>query len=238
MVGLKIVTATGTLAAAVAAQSISYMPFGDSITEIVCWRGYLWEDLQDAGYTDVDFVGSMTTQNPDGCPMSGYDIDNEGHSGYLAIDIANQNQLVQWLQQNPADIITMHLGTNDIVQGHNVQEIIDAFTTLVEQMRDSNPSMKIIVAQIIPLSFNFGSATTESLNQAIPGWAEGMNSTESPIWVVDMADGYTTNDLRDGVHPNDSGDRKMADKWYPFLTHAIDMMSELEEPAAPVPPTC
>jgi lysophospholipase L1-like esterase len=128
------------------APKLRYMPFGDSITEIVCWRGLVWTQLQQAGYTNIDFVGSGTNQNPSGCPTTTYDRDNEGHSGFLAIDIANKKQLVDWLKKNPADIITMHLGTNDIVQQSKpTADIITAFSTLVQVMRDSNPAMKIIV---------------------------------------------------------------------------------------------
>ena len=126
-------------------QKSRYRPFGDSITEIVCWRGLLWTQLQNAGYTNVDFVGSGTNQNPQGCSTSNYDKDNEGHSGFLAIDIANKGQLTGWLQKNPADIITMHLGTNDVGAQHSQADIMTAFTTLIKVMRTANPNMKIIV---------------------------------------------------------------------------------------------
>lgn len=137
------------LATAVSAQANStrlrYMPFGDSITEIVCWRSKLWNKLQSTEWATVDFVGSGKTEN--NCRDTKYDRDNEGHSGFLAINIANQKQLVGWLQRNPADVITMHLGTNDIVQQNKaVTDIIAAFTTLVKQMRDHNPKIKIVVS--------------------------------------------------------------------------------------------
>lgn len=135
-----------------AAQSatVRYMPFGDSITEITCWRGLLWEQFQTAGLTNVNFVGSEDDQNPAGCPVSGYDENNEGHSGFQAVNIANQNQLVGWLQQNPADVITMHLGTNDVVYGQTQANILAAFTKLVGQMRASNANIKIIVSRALP----------------------------------------------------------------------------------------
>jgi len=243
MVRVSFATIVSALFAAAVAQEtkIRYMPFGDSITEIVCWRGLLWKQLQDAGYKNVDFVGSGTGGNSAGagCKVAGYDKNNEGHSGFLAIDIASKKQLVDWLKKNPADIISMHLGTNDISRGHKTDEIIASFTTLVQQMRDANPKMKIIVcillpfasdnlnpltlspqvAQIIPLST--GNAATTALNAAIPAWATSKNTTESPIWVVDQYTGYTGTDNRDGVHPGDTGDVKMAAKWYPALVNAI-----------------
>lgn len=125
------------------------MPFGDSITEIICWRSKLWQRLQSTPYAGTNFVGSGKTEN--NCKDAKYDRDNEGHSGFLAIDIANKGQLDGWLKQNPADVITMHLGTNDIVQQNKeVKDIIAAFTKLVTSMRNSNPRMKIVVRPFHP----------------------------------------------------------------------------------------
>jgi hypothetical protein len=142
---------SASLTVSLAATTIKYMPFGDSITEIVCWRGLVWDMVQKAGYTQVDFVGSGKQQSNAGCKTTpaNYDKDNEGHSGFLAIDIANKKQLVGWLKTNTPDIITMHLGTNDIVQqSKGTTDIIAAFTTLVDQMRAANPHIRIIVRVI------------------------------------------------------------------------------------------
>ncbi|KAI1084891.1 carbohydrate esterase family 3 protein [Whalleya microplaca] len=200
--------------------TLRYMPFGDSITEIICWRAKLWEKLKDTEWGTVDWVGSGKGEN--NCGDTTYDRDNEGHSGFLAIDIANKNQLVGWLKTNPADVITMHLGTNDIVQQNKpVTDIIDAFTTLVGVMRESNPSTKLVVAQIIPMGLGNYNTQIQNLNKAIIPWAEGLNTTESPIWVVDQYTGFSSTDLRDGVHPNDAGDTKMMNVWYPALINAF-----------------
>src|SRR6185295_11227885 len=67
------------------------MPLGDSITGSPgCWRALLWNQLQTAGFTNIDFVGTLP---PQGCGVA-HDGDNEGHGGFLAVNIANQNQLV------------------------------------------------------------------------------------------------------------------------------------------------
>lgn len=145
MVSFKALSLASVVALASAQNAtLRYMPFGDSITEIICWRAKLWEKLQSTEWATVDFVGSGKTEN--NCRDTKYDRDNEGHSGYLAINIANQNQLDGWLTRNPADVITMHLGTNDIVQQNKaVTDIIAAFTKLVGTMRAHNAKMKIVV---------------------------------------------------------------------------------------------
>jgi hypothetical protein len=48
-----------------------------------------------------------------------------------------------------------------------------------------------------------------------------LNQTKSPIWVVDQYTGIASSDLRDGVHPSDSGDEKMMNVWYPALMQAF-----------------
>jgi lysophospholipase L1-like esterase len=155
MVTLKALTLSLLVAATTAQQNatIRYMPFGDSITEIICWRSKLWNKLQTTEWASINFVGSGRTEN--NCRDTKYDRDNEGHSGFLAIDIANKNQLEGWLKTNPADVITMHLGTNDIVQQSKATtDIIKAFDKLVATMRASNPRMKIVVCSS-PFPFPF-----------------------------------------------------------------------------------
>lgn len=147
MVSFKLITLLPLLGVAAAQNTtIRFMPFGDSITEIVCWRALLWEKLQTTEWASVNFVGSGKTEN--NCRDTKYDRGNEGHSGYLAVNIANQNQLDGWLQRNPADVITMHLGTNDMVGNKGISEIIAAFTKMVGTMRSHNPKMKIVVSDV------------------------------------------------------------------------------------------
>jgi lysophospholipase L1-like esterase len=70
----------------------------------------------------------------------------------------------------------------------------------------------------------FGNYNTkiQDLNRAIVPWAQGLNRTESPIWVVDQYTGFSGSaDLRDGVHPNDAGDVKMTNVWYPAIVRAF-----------------
>ncbi|KAK9350016.1 SGNH hydrolase-type esterase domain-containing protein [Lipomyces doorenjongii] len=208
----------GLIVRAVAQVSTKIMPLGDSITEWGCWRAYLWNKLQLGGIENIDFVGSVTSTTT--CNVSDWDRDNEGHAGYLAIDIANNNLLVGWLSSANPDIVVMHLGTNDIANNKPTWDIITAFSTLVDQMRASKPTMKILVAKIIPSIFN--NQSDVDLNDAISPWALSKTMTASPIIVVDQYTGFSTSDLIDGVHPNDSGDEKIANIWYQSLVNAIN----------------
>jgi lysophospholipase L1-like esterase len=209
---------------AAAAAPVRIMPLGDSITAGPgCWRALLWDRLQRTGYTNIDFVG---TQPGGGCSVA-HDGDHEGHGGFSATGIADQNQLPPWLSATNPDIVLMHLGTNDMWGGHiPLENKITAITKLVGQMRANNPNMKIIVAQIIPMGANACAtcpADVIAFNNRIPGWAASLTTAQSPIVVVDQWTGFNTaTDTGDGVHPNDAGFQKMSDRFYPVLAQVLN----------------
>jgi lysophospholipase L1-like esterase len=224
---LAITAAVPTVAhAAEAAAPVRIMPLGDSITAGPgCWRAKLWHRLESDGYTGLDFVG--TQSDGGGCnPGYSYDFDHEGHGGYSATGIADNNQLPPWLAATNPDIVMVHLGTNDMWGGYIPLETkLTAFTKLVGQMRDNNPNVKIVVAQIIPMSAAACAtcpADVAAFDQAIPAWAAGLTTAQSPISVADLWTGYdAVADNVDGTHPNDGGFQKMADAWAPALERVL-----------------
>ncbi|MDI1464087.1 cellulose binding domain-containing protein [Catellatospora sp. KI3] len=205
---------------------VRIMPLGDSITAGTgCWRAMLWHQLQLAGYTNIDFVGGVSDGG--GCnPGYSYDFDHEGHGGYSATGIADNNQLPPWLTAARPDIVLVHLGTNDM-WGHYIPTAtkLTAFTKLVGQMRANNPNVKILVSQIIPMTAAACStcpADIVEFNSALPAWAAGLTTAQSPITLVDQWTGFDAAvDTGDGVHPNNTGYQKMANRFYPALARVL-----------------
>ena len=219
-----------------AASPVRVMPLGDSITGSPgCWRQLLWSRLQSTGYSNVDFVGTLN--NSTSCGTS-YDGDNEGHGGFLATGILNQNQLPGWLSASKPDVVMMQLGTNDVWSNISTATILSAFSGLVDQMRASNPNMRIVVAQILPMNPSGCGECAQrvvALNAAIPAWAAGKSTTASPITVADVWTGINTaTDTTDGVHPNDAGNQKIANAWYPPLTAAVNSIGGTGPTTPPV----
>src|ERR1043165_8891523 len=131
--------ACGIAAHALAQTPVRIMPLGDSITAGPgCWRAFLWNQLQTAGYTNIDFVGGVADGG--GCnPGFAYDFDHEGHSGFAPTGIADNNQLPPWLNAARPDVVVMHLGTNDMWGGFMpLERKLTALTKLVGQMRANN----------------------------------------------------------------------------------------------------
>ncbi|GAA1827184.1 hypothetical protein GCM10009682_53180 [Luedemannella flava] len=237
--GYLVVQTVVSAPAASAATPVKVMPLGDSITgNPGCWRALLWNKLVSAGYTNIDFVGTQPAQ---GCGVS-HDGDNEGHGGYLATNVANQNMLPPWLAATTPDIVIMHFGTNDVWSNIAPSTILAAFTTMVNQMRASNPNMRILVAKIIPVAPGTCGdcpARTVAFNDAIPAWASSLSTSQSPITVVDQWTGWVpATDTYDGVHPSDpAGITKMANNWYAPLVAALGGVTPTSAAPTTRPPT-
>ncbi|KAH6684759.1 SGNH hydrolase-type esterase domain-containing protein [Halenospora varia] len=211
----------------VVSVTVRITPLGDSITGGPgCWRALLWQNLQKAGVTNTDFVG---TQPSGGCAFS-FDGEHEGHGGFKATGIVADKQLPGWLAYSRPDIVMMELGTNDVWSSLPTADIIASFGVLVDQMRAQKSTMRILVAQITPM--NPGGCSTcnlpqkvVNLNTAIAAWGPGKSTTASPITVVDCWTGFNTaTDFTDGVHPNDSGNAKLAKCWFEPLKAAIALV--------------
>ncbi|MEO3747827.1 cellulose binding domain-containing protein [Plantactinospora sp. B5E13] len=238
VVALGTIVPTGPALPAAPAP-VRVMPLGDSITGSPgCWRAILWNRLQNTGYTNIDFVGTL---GPQGCGQP-YDGDNEGHGGALVTTVADQNQLPAWLSTTRPDVVLMHFGTNDVWSNRAPATILAAYGKLVDQMRVSNPGMRILVAKIIPMApatcAECGQRVV-ALNNAIGGWASSKTTAQSPMVVVDQWTGFSTgSDTYDGVHPNAAGDQKVSDRWYPALTAVLDGVTPTPPPTVvPTTPT-
>ena len=201
------------------------MPLGDSITDCDFWRTLLFTRLVNDGYS----IKSVGMQNGN----------HEGHSGMCVTNLAATNQLTTWLDATNPDIVMMHFGTNDCWGNAGTAKILDAYTKLVAQMRENNPKMTIVVAQIIPMHPNDTldyEAIIVDLNSAMVEWANNLSTSESPILLCDQYTGFDTDiDTYDGVHPNTSGGQKMCDRWYQTLTKILNREPISEPTPTPIP---
>src|SRR3569833_1710241 len=116
----------------------------------------------------------------------------------------------------------MLLGTIDVWNNLPASTILDAYTTLLGQMRASNPATQLVVAKIIPMNpANYAACAqrVDDLNAAIPAWAQAHSTAASPITVVDQWTGFdTAADTTDGVRPHGTpGIPKMERRRIPAL---------------------
>lgn len=216
------------LVAGTADATTRILPLGDSITKgstqtaaeasHPTYRYWLWQQLRD---DDVDFVGSWTAPNF----AVDFDQDNEGHGGYMTGGILNgvagdpqQGKLATWLTKYEFDVALVMLGTNDVLNAVPTSESVRNLEGIVAELRAKNPDAVILLAKIPPTSYP--RPGIQALNAAIPGVASRLSTPQSPVVVVDMYAGYdgvADNQAPLGIHPSESGEKKIAARWYAAL---------------------
>ncbi len=202
--------------------TVRIMPLGDSITEAeagrASYRRWLWNSLEDEGF-DVNFVGGQ--RNAFGGPNvpSDFDLDHEGHWDYESSDI-RFNSPAYAAVHNP-DIVLLHIGTNDIIRNRGIDRTLNEVTTIIDNFRAVNPNVVVLLAEVIPSDRSTGELA--AYGRSLAELALVMSTSDAPIVSVDMrTDFFVSSDTYDGIHPNSSGEQKMASRWLaalrPFLS--------------------
>jgi lysophospholipase L1-like esterase len=203
----------GTAAYAESNGGVRVMPLGDSITDGItvpgAYRIGLWQRLVNGGY-QVDFVGSLSNG-----PSALGDHDHEGHSGWR-IDQIDAN-ITGWLGAYTPHTVLLHIGTNDIIQNHDVANAPARLSALIDHITASVPSAEVFVATLIPLANSGQESSVRAFNATVPGIVQSKAAAGRHVHLVDMHAALTTADLADGVHPNAAGYDKMAATWYSAL---------------------
>lgn len=206
------------------------MPLGDSITSSFAghnsYRYWLWNSLQDAGYKNIDFVGSQRGVFGGAPPNGNFDQDHEGHTGWTADQIAAQTE--EWAKLAKPDIVLLHAGTNDIRAGQSIASTINDLGSIIDHLRKINPNVAVLLCQVIPEHENVSG--TAALDDAIPNLVSQKNRSNSRVILVDQETGFDlSRDSFDGLHPNESGEKKIASRFFNALTPLLTQ-------AAPPPP--
>ncbi len=216
----------GVTSTSITAQSekpTRILPLGDSITQgdknHNSYRRPLGIQLRKAGYNNVDFVGSTRENFQGPSPLSDFDQDHEGHWGWQVDQILER--IDSWGRISKPDIVLLHLGTNDINQGQSQESTIEELRELIQRLRRINPRVKTLIAQLIPCG---DEAKIRQFNRRIVDLARNTNTQESPVIAVDQFSDFNATagfDTYDGCHPNESGEKKMANRWFAALKKVL-----------------
>jgi len=231
------------------ATAVRVMPLGDSITYDDsyadyegnsrpssirhAYRNYLWYKLRDARYW-VDFVGSRVAGT---AIRPSFDPENEGYPGETSDFIASH--VYGFLATNPADIILLHIGTNDRwsidSSGNYMSGMVNIFNEIDRYERNYHHHVKIILALIIGRRDNDFASFTNTFNTNLHSLANSRIAQGDDIYIVDMQHNAGLNyhsDFRDPAHPTDGGYAKMANVWYSALRRFLPSPQE-QIPTAP-----
>jgi lysophospholipase L1-like esterase len=226
------------------AEPITILPLGDSITEgdtvYNSYRRSLWFLLQNNGY-NVDFIGSEINNYGGPAPNQDFDLDHEGHAGWRADQIVDRG-LASWLENYTPDIVLLHIGSNDLtrVNRNNVVVIatLDDVREIIAVLRADNPDVIVFLAQLIPSCQSILAENIVAYNAELPALASEQTTAASPVIIVDQFTGFDANtDTHDCVHPNVSGEYKIANNWFNAIVSETNNTPALTATQTAVSPT-
>ncbi|MCB0127544.1 MAG: putative Ig domain-containing protein, partial [Caldilineaceae bacterium] len=160
----------------------------------------------------------------------GFDPDHQGRRRYPAERIADN--IYGWLTNNPADVILLHIGTNqlsaDPAQVERILNEIDRF----------DPNIIVVLAKIT--NWTPYNPTVTEFNTNVETMALARITNGDQIVMVDMENGagfhyeiQPTGDMWDQVHPYATGYTKMAAVWLnalddllPICTAGVNILSQ------------
>lgn len=213
------------------ADTIRIMPLGDSITydnsmsdsknprpvgERQGYRAYLYHMLTNAGY-DFDFVGSEVAGQS---VEPTFDPDNEGHPGWNSFYLADE--VFEYLEKNPADVILLHIGSNDgLREAYGVEHLLDWIDYYEAQ---KGQKITVIVALIInQQEYNSGVA---AFNNDLRSRVERRIANGDSLVLVDMGNLLNSGDYADIKHPNSDGYYKMATAWFNAIANLGNILED------------
>jgi len=207
----KTVKGVAVLLIALSAQVCScaplrIMPLGDSITQALSdqrsYRYNLWVKLVDVGAA-FDFVGSQDS-NYNGNPVwpdhlgQPFDRHHEGHAGFRSDEIAAS--LPGWMSGYVPDVVLMHVGTNDVLQGKPNDETVVYLRQIIDLLRATNSHVAILLATLIPTTYLPQNDYITELNARIKAIVLEKNTSQSPVILVNQSvDFDAAADLSDGI---------------------------------------
>ena len=152
------------------------------------------------------------------------DPQHEGHWGWETNEILagrpGAGKLATWLQSYTPDVVLLHLGTNDALNGHSTGSTVAELEQVILTLQADNPAVVVLLAKLIP-STDVNASRIPLLNAEIEGIARRRQTKLSRMVVVDQWTGFDPlTDLYDPWHPDASGEAKMAQNWFEALMAA------------------
>ncbi len=196
------------------------MLFGDSITHGKAgdwtWRYRLWQLLDEGHEANpvVDFVGPAEDLEDDSLAYQDPDFDRDHASQWgatLTPPAYDPNALARVYRP---DVVVIELGVNDLVFQHETPAAVaQSMRATIDEFRSNAPGVDVVVAHVPVVSIE----GVQELNLEYDELAEELDTPTERVVVAKTDEGFVSDpsaastDSYDGIHPDPSGEVKIAD---------------------------
>ena len=144
---------------------------------------------------------------------------NAGLSGETS---AGALRRIDWVLKRPVDIVVLETGGNDALRALDTLALQANLTGIIDVIRREQPKAKILLA-VMEAPPNFGARYTAGFRDAYKAVAKRMGVTLLPFLLEGVA-GKPELNQDDGVHPNVTGEKIVADNVWRTLKPVVDSL--------------
>jgi acyl-CoA thioesterase-1 len=141
-----------------------------------------------------------------------YDVTNASQTGGTSEEGLHR---LPPLLQRKIDIFILELGINDAFLGHEIEAIRDNLQAIIDRVRQSNPKVRVIIA-----GMEVPNRAADDYVTAFSRMYEDLAHKNGAALVPSLLAGVTgdpSRTLPDGVHPNQAGQKVLADNVWQIL---------------------
>ena len=141
---------------------------------------------------------------------------NAGVSGETS---AGALRRIDWVLREPADLVVVETGANDGLRALRVDSTRANLEAIVRRIKAALPAARVVLVQM-EAPPNLGPRYTADFHAMFPAVAQAAGATLAPFLLTDVA-GVTGLNQEDGIHPNDKGERRVADNVWRTLAPVL-----------------
>jgi acyl-CoA thioesterase I len=141
-----------------------------------------------------------------------YQVVNAGVSGETSAGLLRR---LDWVLRRPADVIVVETGANDGLRGLPVSATRATIGQVLDRIKRERPNASLLLVQM-EAPPNLGQEYTSAFHAMFPELAREHGATLMPFLLEGVAGDPRLNQ-GDGVHPNNAGERIVADNVWRLL---------------------
>lgn len=141
-----------------------------------------------------------------------YRVVNAGSSGETS---AGALRRLDWLLQQPFEVLVLETGANDMLRGANLDSTQANLEAIVRRVRETRPGAEIVLLGMMAPP-NLGSEYARRFGALYPRVASEHDLVLVPF-LLEGVGGVPELNIEDGIHPNEEGHRIMAETVWPAV---------------------
>lgn len=207
--------------------TVKIMPLGNSVTlgtggstPLHGYRNTLYDLLEGDGI-NFNFVGQFADDD------GSFDGDHQGIAGMRADSLVNL--IDDYLTAEPAEMVILHIGTNDVAGLGSVNPVFDNIENVVDAIYIFDENIKIVLCSLTPRNDTpTRESVTSDLAARIRDLVDEKKADGYKIWFADIYNAFVSNGnwaqdymSADGFHPKNPGYEVMGNALFPVVKLAL-----------------